>query len=139
VIGREDLALDPTLADGDARWAREAELDAAITAWTTQQTVNGAVAVLGEAGVPAGPVHDARGIAADPHFQAREMLRPLRIAIDGEPESIRFPGVVPKIPGAPGEVRWPGPKLGEHTDEVLSRLLGLDAGRLADLRSRGVV
>ncbi len=138
-IHREDLAADPELADGDARWAREAELDAAISAWTTQQTTPDAVAVLSAAGVPAGPVYDARGIAADQHFRARNMLLPLKIKVDGDPEEIRFPGVVPRIPGAHADIHWAGPKLGEHTDEVLGGLLNLTPEQLADLRSKKVV
>ncbi|MEU6262690.1 CaiB/BaiF CoA transferase family protein [Saccharopolyspora shandongensis] len=139
VIDRPDLAADPTLADGDARYAREAELDAAITAWTARQDAADAIAVLGDAGVPAGPVHDARAIAEDEHYQARGMLCPMPIPIDGEPEQIRLPGVVPRLPGAPGAVRWAGPELGEHTDEVLGGLLGIPAAELDDLRMRKVV
>jgi formyl-CoA transferase len=138
-IGRADLAADPTLADGDARDAREAELDGAITGWTSGHTAPEAVEILGAAGVPVGPVYDAAAIAADPHFQARDMLRPLKVRVDDEPEEIRFPGIVPRLPGAPGDVRWAGPELGEHTDDVLSRVLGLDRARIAALRERGVV
>jgi formyl-CoA transferase len=138
-IGRADLAADPTLADGDARYAREAELDTAITAWTGRHTAPQAVEILGAAGVPVGPVYDAAAIAEDPHFRARDMLRPLKVRIEDEPEEIRFPGVVPRLPGAPGDVRWAGPELGEHTDDVLGGLLGLDRAHIAGLRDRGVV
>jgi formyl-CoA transferase len=138
-IGRADLAADPTLADGDARDAREAELDDAITGWTSRRTAPEAVEILGAAGVPVGPVYDAAAIAEDPHFRARDMLRPLKVRVEDEPEEIRFPGVVPRLPGAPGDVRWAGPELGEHTDDVLGRVLGLDRTRIADLRERGVV
>ena len=138
-IGRADLAADPTLADGDARSAREAELDTAITAWTGRHTAPRAVEILGAAGVPVGPVYDAAAIAEDPHFRARDMLRPLKVRIEDEPEEVRFPGVVPRLPGAPGDVRWAGPELGEHTDEVLGGLLGLGRARIAGLRERGVV
>jgi formyl-CoA transferase len=138
-VGRADLAADPTLADGDARYARETELDDAITAWTSRHTAPEAVEVLGAAGVPVGPVYDAAAIAEDPHFRARDMLRPLKVRVEDEPEEIRFPGVVPRVPGAPGDVRWAGPELGEHTDDVLGRVLGLDRERIAALRERGVV
>jgi formyl-CoA transferase len=138
-IGRADLAADPTLADGDARHAREAELDDAITGWTNRRTAPEAVEILGAAGVPVGPVYDAAAIAEDPHFKARDMLRPLKVRVEDEPEEIRFPGVVPRLPGAPGDVHWAGPELGEHTDDVLRRVLGLDRTRIADLRERGVV
>jgi formyl-CoA transferase len=138
-VGRADLAADPTLADGDARSARETELDDAISAWTSRRTAPEAVEVLGAAGVPVGPVYDAAAIAEDPHFKARDMLRPLKVRVEDEPEEIRFPGVVPRVPGAPGDVRWAGPELGEHTDDVLGRVLGLDRERIAALRERGVV
>jgi formyl-CoA transferase len=138
-VGRADLAADATLADGDARYAREAELNGAITEWTSRHTAPEAVEILGAAGVPVGPVYDAAAIAEDPHFRARDMLRPLKVRIEDEAEEIRFPGIVPRVPGAPGDVRWAGPELGEHTDDVLGRVLGLDRERIAALRERGVV
>ncbi|WP_027929968.1 CaiB/BaiF CoA transferase family protein [Amycolatopsis thermoflava] len=138
-VGRQDLAEDPALADGDARSAREDELDTAITAWTSAHTAPEAVRILNEAGVPAGPVYDARAIAADEHYRARDMLRPLKVVVEDEPEEIRFPGVVPRLPGAPGDVRWAGPELGEHTEAVLGGLLGIGADRLSGYRERKVI
>jgi formyl-CoA transferase len=51
---------------------------------------------------------------------------------------ILLPGIVPKLSDTPGETRWIGPRLGEHTDDVLASL-GYDAARIADLRARGVI
>jgi formyl-CoA transferase len=48
-------------------------------------------------------------------------------------------GIVPHIPENPGEVRWPGPPIGAHTDEVLRELLGLKPPEIAKLRAEGVV
>ncbi len=138
-VGRDDLATDSTLVDGAARYARESELDDAITSWTSRHSAAEAVRILSEAGVPAGPVYDARAIAADEHYQARGMVQPFKVAVDGEPEDIRFPGVVPRLPSTPGEVRWVGPELGEHTDEVLGGLLGIPDDELAGYRARKVV
>lgn len=138
-IGRTDLAEDSTLANGDARHAREAELDGAITDWTTRHTAPEAVEILSAAGVPIGPVYDAAAIADDPHFAARGMLRPLKVTVEAEPEEIRFPGVVPQVPGAPGDVRWAGPDLGRHTEEVLTDVLGLSATQVSGLREQGVI
>ena len=138
-IGRTDLADDPALTDGDSRYARENELDGAISGWTTQHTASEAVDILGAAGVPVGPVYDAAAIADDPHFTARGMLRPLKVTVENDPEEIRFPGVVPQVPGAPGDVRWAGPDLGQHTDEVLGGVLGLSSSQVTGLRERGVI
>jgi formyl-CoA transferase len=137
-VGRPDLGEDPALADGDARTAREAEIDGAISAWTSQRTAPEAVEILAAAGVPVGPVYDAAAITQDAHFRERGMLRPLKVVVDGEPEEIRFPGVVPRLPGAPGDVRWAGPDLGAHTDEILGGL-GYTADHIDDLRARAVI
>jgi crotonobetainyl-CoA:carnitine CoA-transferase CaiB-like acyl-CoA transferase len=49
-----------------------------------------------------------------------------------------MPGIVPKLSDTPGEVRWQGPTLGEHTDSILSDL-GFNASDVARLRSEGAV
>ncbi|WP_431877009.1 CaiB/BaiF CoA transferase family protein [Amycolatopsis sacchari] len=136
-IGRPDLAEDPELADGPGRARRAEEIDEAIRAWTGSHDSGHVLKELDEAGVPAGPVLDAAGIVADPHYQARGMLEAW--PVPGVAREVRFPGVVPRIPAEPGKVRWVGPELGEHTEEVLAGLLGLDGERLARLRARGVV
>ncbi|GAA1717720.1 CoA transferase [Fodinicola feengrottensis] len=138
-IDRPDLAADPDLADGRGRGLRSDELNTAIVGWTAGRSVSEVLAVLEKAGVPAGPVHDASAIADDPHYRARDMLVTRQVEVDGSPQPVRFPGIVPKVPGAPGEVRWLGPELGEHTDEVLAGLLGVSAERLASLRTEGVI
>lgn len=138
-IGRPDLAQDATLADGPGRARRQAELDEVITGWTTRHTAEEVLAVLDEAGVPAGPAYDAADITKDPHYRARGMLQEYAVPVDGPPETVRFPGVVPRIDCAPGAVRWLGPELGAHTEEVLGELLGLRGTRLAELRDMGVV
>jgi crotonobetainyl-CoA:carnitine CoA-transferase CaiB-like acyl-CoA transferase len=47
--------------------------------------------------------------------------------------------VFPKLSATPGEVRWVGPSLGEHTEEVLASVLGKDEATIAELRASGVV
>lgn len=138
-VGRADLADDEELSSGDARDAREPELNGAIAEWTSQRTCSATVEELSAAGVPVGPVNDARAITEDEHYRERDMLRPTKVAIDGEEEEIRFPGIVPRLPGAPGRMRWPGPDLGAHTDNVLSGTLGYTTEQIADLRHRKVI
>jgi formyl-CoA transferase len=138
-IGRQDLAEDPTLVGGPARAQRAEELDQAITDWTRTLSATEAVDILAEAGVPSGPIYDAAAIARDRHYRARGMLRPTKVVIDGEPEEVQFPCVVPLLPGSPGDVRWIGPELGEHTDDVYVRLLGLTPEQLEDYRARKVI
>ncbi|MDJ1372026.1 CaiB/BaiF CoA transferase family protein [Gulosibacter molinativorax] len=121
-IGRPDLAEDESLQSAQGRTAREDELNELITAWTKSHTLAEAQATLDAAGVPAGPVYDAPSIAADPHYRERGMIEEHEVVIDGAPETVRFPGVVPVLPGHEGRTRWIGPDLGEHSAEVLSEL-----------------
>jgi crotonobetainyl-CoA:carnitine CoA-transferase CaiB-like acyl-CoA transferase len=118
-IGRADLANDPALSSNDGRVARNGELDAAITHWTSGQTIDAVLLALETAEVPAGRIYSASDIMGDPHYQAREMLLQTRLA-DGQ--AITLPGIVPKLSETPGEMRWTGPALGEHTVEILAAL-----------------
>ncbi|USX12796.1 CoA transferase [Oxalobacteraceae bacterium OTU3CAMAD1] len=134
-IGRADLADDPALANNAGRVARVAELDAAIGAWTATRLVADVLAVLGRAGVPAGKVYDAKDIAEDPHYRARDMILSQTTR---EGYELEVPGIVPKLLGTPGTVRSAAPRLGEDTDGVL-RELGLTEQDVAVLRGKGVV
>ncbi|OZE44994.1 formyl-CoA transferase [Rhodococcus sp. 05-2254-6] len=139
-VGRADLAADPELANGDKRFAREAELDGAISDWTSARPTAVVVDELGAAGIPVGEVFDAAQIAEDEHFVSRGMVQPLKVSVEqGSTEEVRFPGVVPRFGDEPTAVKWAGPDLGEHTDDVLGRMLGLTEEQLDDLRARKVI
>jgi crotonobetainyl-CoA:carnitine CoA-transferase CaiB-like acyl-CoA transferase len=132
-VGRADLAADESLLTTDARAAREAELNGTIAAWTSSMPLKEVLEHLDVAGVPAGPVYDAPSIATDEHYLARDMIQTHEVVVEDEPELIRFPGVVPKIPGHQGQVQWVGPELGQHTEEVLHDLAGLSSEEIAEL------
>jgi crotonobetainyl-CoA:carnitine CoA-transferase CaiB-like acyl-CoA transferase len=135
VIGRADLADDPALARNDGRAAQSAQLDAAIAAWTSHHSTQDVLATLERAEVPAGRIYSVADIVADPHYQARDML--LQAQLPGG-VSVKMPGIVPKLSETPGEVRWQGPRLGEHTESVLGAL-GFDQSEVERLRREGAV
>ncbi|MCP3400070.1 CaiB/BaiF CoA-transferase family protein [Bradyrhizobium sp. CCGB20] len=135
VVGRPDLADDPALASNDGRVRSNALLDAAIAAWTSARTMDEILARLDAADVPAGRIYSVADIVDDPHYAAREMILPTELPGD---VTVKMPGIAPKLSDTPGTVRWPGPTLGQHTDEVLTGL-GLQAGDIAQLRRSGAV
>jgi formyl-CoA transferase len=135
LIGREDLANDPSLADNAGRVARVAVIDEVISAWTAQRSVNDALAALDSVSVPAGRIYSVADIASDPHYRAREMLRDVQLD-DGS--SLTLPGIVPKLSATPGSHRRNAPTLGQDTGEVL-REIGLTEAQIAALRERGIV
>ncbi|WP_345817604.1 CaiB/BaiF CoA-transferase family protein (plasmid) [Paraburkholderia sp. PREW-6R] len=135
VIGRPDLADDPALAHNDGRAAQCAMLDEAITAWTSHHATEDVLAALDRAEVPAGRIYSVADIVADPHYRARGML--LEADLPGG-SKVKMPGIVPKLSDTPGEVRWQGPALGEHTGSVLGDL-GFDSEAIERLRREGAV
>jgi succinyl-CoA---D-citramalate CoA-transferase len=138
-IGRPDLAVDERFRDNRGRARHSALLDAAISEFTSTRTLAEVMAVMVAAEVPAGPIYSAAEMAEDPHFLARDMLLDMPVDVEGEPEKVLFPGVVPKLDQQPGRVRWLGPELGEHTADVLADVLELSSAEIAALRDRKVV
>ncbi|SAK73318.1 L-carnitine dehydratase/bile acid-inducible protein F [Caballeronia temeraria] len=135
VIGRPDLADDPALARNDGRVRHSAMLDEAITAWTSHHSMDDVLATLEREEVPSGRIYSVADIVDDAHYQARDML--LQANLPGG-ASVKMPGIVPKLSDTPGEVRWQGPSLGEHTQSVLESL-GFGADEVERLRAEGAV
>jgi formyl-CoA transferase/succinyl-CoA--D-citramalate CoA-transferase len=120
-MGRPELADDPRFATHGARGTNAEELDARIAAWTATMPCAHVLAILDEHGVPAGRIFTAPDMLADPQYLARDMVRRITSTQGWE---VPMTGVVPRFVGTPGDIRHPGPRLGEHTDEVLRELLG---------------
>jgi formyl-CoA transferase len=135
LIGRDDLANDPSLADNAGRVVRVAELDQAISEWSAQQTVDDMLAAMDKAGVPAGRIYTVADIAADPHYLARGMLESVQMD-DGT--TLGVPGIVPKLSATPGHHYRNAPRLGQDTDAVLHEM-GFTTEQIINLRNRGVV
>jgi crotonobetainyl-CoA:carnitine CoA-transferase CaiB-like acyl-CoA transferase len=135
-VGRPELTLDPKFAQAQQRLRNAAEIDAIMGHWISQRTLDEALAVFEEAGVAAAPIYDAKQLLDDPQLQARNAYPAIE---DPELGSMRVQGPVPRFSATPGQVTHLGPRLGEHNAEVYADLLGLDAGRLAELHERGVI
>ena len=135
MIAREDLANDPKLARNAGRAEHADLIDAAISAYTAQHSLDDVLAAMNAAGVPAGKSYDAADIANDPHYQAREMILNATLA-DGS--VVKVPGIVPKLSKTPGQITRSAPELGQHTTEILESL-GISASQQADWKARGVI
>ncbi|MFC7753949.1 CaiB/BaiF CoA transferase family protein [Tsukamurella soli] len=134
-MGEPGLATDPRYATHNARGARQAELDRRIAAWTATMPWERLDEICQEHGVPAGIMFRAPEMLADPHFRAREAIVRVAHPYFGD---VPMQNVFPRLSRTPGEVKWAGPELGRHTDEVLTRL-GVDAADVARLRREGVL
>ncbi|MGE5794941.1 MAG: CaiB/BaiF CoA transferase family protein [Bacteroidota bacterium] len=135
LIGRDDLGNDPSLADNAGRAKRADELDRAIGEWTATLDADELLRRLNDAKVPNGKIYSIADIVGDPQFLAREMIREVRLP-DGA--RLKVPAVVPRLADTPGDIGEIGPKLGQHTDEILGRI-GYSPADIDGLRARKVV
>lgn len=134
--GTQGLATDARFISATDRKANEDDLDATVAAWCLERTRWAATEALQAAGVAAFPTLSPRDLADDPHLFARGFLTRLAHREVG----VRTHAGVPwLIDGEDTRVRSAAPTLGQHTDEVLTGLLGLDPERVAALRAAGAL
>jgi formyl-CoA transferase len=134
-MGRDDLGQDIALADNAGRVKRVEEIDAVIGAWTATRSVAQVLELLDAASVPAGRIYTVADVAADPHYQARDMISQTTLA-DGS--TLALPGIVPKLSRTPGSHRRNAPEIGQDTDAVLQDM-GLTAAQIKALKGKGIV
>ena len=94
------------------------------------------LALLERHNVPFGRVYTAPDMLDDPQFTARGSIVAVDHPVFGK---VRMQNAFPRLSETPGEVRWPGPELGEHTAAVLGERLGFTAEKLAALKNAGVI
>jgi crotonobetainyl-CoA:carnitine CoA-transferase CaiB-like acyl-CoA transferase len=128
-------ATDPRFATNAGRREHEAALDTAIAAWTQDQDRDELAARLAQAGVIAAPVQDAMEVSVDPSFTERGLVTEV-----DHPEAGRWKQMsVPyQFSLTPERVTGPSPRLGEHSREVLQRLLGISDQEYEELEAQGV-
>lgn len=135
-IGRPDLADDPRSVDGTSRAANAEFLQPIIENWLANKTRGEVVDLLNAAGIPVGPIYNAEDIWADPHFRRRKLL------IDVDDPQVgphTFVRTTPHLSAAPEIPTRPAPNLGQHSREILQKLLGYSAGQVDDWVAQGVV
>lgn len=136
--GAPDLAMDPRFATNSLRVQHRDELYGVMPGVMRRKTTEEWVEGLAALGVPCGPVNSLDQVFADPQVQARGMRLDM-------PHASAATGTVPlianplKMSATPPSYRHSPPTLGQHTDEVLHELLGLDGAELARLREVGTI
>ena len=136
VLGDPALADDPRFATNPKRLENRATLVPIIESIVRTRTVAEWLEKLRAAEVPAAPVNNLDAAFAEPPVAEREMIVEYDHPDVGR---VRLPGNPIKMSGVSGTLSKPAPRLGEHTDAILSELLGLSADRIATLRREGVI
>ncbi|MEO8753281.1 MAG: CoA transferase [Casimicrobiaceae bacterium] len=135
-IGRPELIEDERFLDNRTRGVHVDAIDDIIGAWVLSHTADEAMAILVANEAAAAPVYSVADIVVDPHFVARESIVTVE---DAKLGPVRMQAPTPRLSESPGEVRFPGPRLGEHNDEIYKGLLGKSDGDIAALHAAGIV
>ena len=135
-IGRPDLIGDARFDTPGLRTKHHAELEPVLNEALRQKTTAEWLREFDAIGLPCGPLNDIPSAAAHPQVKARKMLVEVEHP-DGF--SLRIADTPVKLGRTPGGIQGPPPALGEHTDAVLSGLLGLSAEEIASMREAEVV
>ncbi len=136
-MGRPELASSSTYGEQKTRLANRHDVNEIVRDWCGSLSREEVLDRCYATDTPAGPLNNIADIFGDRQFHARRNL----VAMD-EPEtgeSIIVPSPVPLLSETPGTIRSLGPKLGEHTDEVLREVLGMSDDEIAALHAKRVV
>jgi crotonobetainyl-CoA:carnitine CoA-transferase CaiB-like acyl-CoA transferase len=128
---------DQRFATVTGRWQHQDEIDAQLSAWTTEYDHIELTHLLQRHGVPAGAVLDGSELLADQQLVARgwwDHVTPTDVGRS-------FPMITPpwRMSGSPFQPLPPAPRLGEHNDAIVRDLLGLDEAEYAALHAEGVI
>ena len=133
---RPDWIEDPRFGTVTDRVQHADELEEAIEGVLIRESVSHWVVSMEQAGVPGGPINSYAQALSDPQILARGMVAEISHPTAGP---IRTLGIPTKMSLTPGQISIAPPVLGQHTDTILSELLGLAATEIADLRRANVV
>jgi len=136
-MGRPDLAQPHTYGEQAQRLVHKHDVNEIVRDWCGSLTREEVLQRCYATDTPAGPLNTIADIFGDRQFHARRNM----VAIDAPDtgEQIIVPTPVPRLSETPGSIRSLGPKLGEHTEEVLRGLLGMGDAEIAALRAKKAV
>ncbi len=138
IAGRPDLPEDPRFATNGDRLKNRDEIVPIVQELMLQKPTDFWLKALEESSISGGPINRLDQVFADPHVNARDMKLEMDYPATngGKVTLINSPM---RLSETPTEARLAPPMLGEHTDEVLKDMLGLDEAKLERLRGKGII
>jgi crotonobetainyl-CoA:carnitine CoA-transferase CaiB-like acyl-CoA transferase len=136
VLERPDLLDDGRFATKASRSAHSREINQVIEKWVGARSADEVQRMLHQAGVACSPIMSIAGVLSHPHVQVRGNVVSAPDPAFGELGMIE---PLPRMSRTAGRVRHTGPRLGEHTEEILTARLGLSPEQIGTLRRTGVI
>jgi len=135
-MGQPELAEQERYATHTARGAVQQELDDLISDWTKTVDAQKLEDLMEEHGIPSGKIYTPAEMLEDQHFKAREAIVNTMHPTFGE---LKMQNVAPKLSKTPGNIRRPGPELGEHNEEIYGEVMAMTAEQMAELEKNGII
>ncbi len=136
-MGRPELASSSTYGEQKVRLEHCQDVNEIVRDWCGSLTREQVLERCYQTHTPAGPLNNIADIFGDRQFHARANLT--SVQVPDTDETLMVPSVFPRLSASPGKLRSLGPKLGEHTEEVLRDLLGMNEAEIAALHDKRVV
>ncbi|OWY80118.1 CaiB/BaiF CoA-transferase family protein [Rhodococcus sp. BUPNP1] len=135
-MGQPELATDERFSTHGARGERQQELDRIVAEFTIEHESKELEELLLEHAVPVGKIYRPVDMLEDEQFIARRSIIETEHPVFG---SVPMQNTFPRLSRTDGSVRWPGPRLGEHTTDVLTRLGGFDDDAIVRFTENGII
>ena len=136
VLGREDLIHDPRFESNHLRTENRPELSTILTAELVQRTTAEWIRIFEKAEIPYSRINNIQEICEDPVIRHRNMI----VTVDQPGMGpVRIAGSPIRLSETPGRVETAAPLLGEHSAEVLQKILGYTPERIEALKAEGVI
>ncbi len=135
-IGTKDLADDERFCSNPQREKNYEDLRPILQKQFENKTTSSWHEILLAEGVPNGPINNIEQVVNDPQVKAREMIVEVEHPKAGK---VKMAGIPIKMSESQGKIVKPSPELGEHTYEVLEKLLGYTNEDILELEDLGVL
>lgn len=133
-IGKPEFIKDPRFSTQLDRVKYRPEIEGAVQEWLNEHTLDEVREAFGE-NIPMFPVYNVEDICNDPHYAAREDIIEIEDYLFGK---IKMQNAYPKLSATPGEVKWTGPAMGAHNEEIYNRL-GISNEKISELLEQGII
>jgi succinyl-CoA:(S)-malate CoA-transferase subunit B len=136
-MGRPELASSSLYGEQKTRLENRSDVNEIVRDWCGSLPREQVLQKCFVSRAPAGPLNNIADVFGDRQFHARRNM----VSIDDEEtgDTIMVPNVVPRLSRTPGRIKHLGPRLGEHTEEILKDMLGLSDAEIGELRNQHVI
>ena len=134
--GSPEMASDPRFLTNPLRIQNRDELIPMLREMTLKKSKQAWISLLEKVGVPCGPINDLSEVFENEQVIARNIKQTIHHPMGDMVNLVASPMRLSKTPAT---IRTPPPTLGQHTDEILEKELGIDSATIAQWRNQNII